>query len=72
MLDAVLEAERLAASAAAAEEAEKRTSRRELLAEQDEEDDDAANARDRVPAEDTPKATAAQLTQGRWRRPRRR
>ena len=64
VLDAVLEAERLAASAAAAEEAEKRTSRRELLAEQDEEDDDAANARDRVPAEDTPKATAAQLTQG--------
>ena len=65
VLDAVLEAERLAASAAAAEEAEKRTSQRELLAGQDEEEDDAAaNARDRAPEDAPMKATAAQLTQG--------
>ena len=64
VLDAVLEAERLAASAAAAEEAEKRTSQRELLAEQDEEDDAAATARDRAPEDAPMKATAAQLTQG--------
>ena len=62
VLDAVLEAKRLAASAAAAEEAETRTSQREALL-GPEEDEGEASAQDRAPAE-APKATAADLTQG--------
>ena len=65
VLDAVLEAERLAASATAAEEAAARKAQRGALAADDDDDDaesDAAAARDDdAPA---PAASAADLTQG--------